>query len=110
MTDYVDNLLIGLVSMLKIFLWSLLFMIPGIVKAYSYSMIYYVKNDNPHFTWSMCLAESERLMKGKRLNLFFLDLSFIGWWLLVPITFGLAAFWIAPYMEQAHAQFYESIR
>ncbi len=107
---YVENLLLGLVSMLKIFLWSLLFLIPGIVKAYSYSMIYYIKNDHPSFTWRQCLAESERLMKGKRMNLFVLDLSFLGWILLMPLTFGLGTLWLAPYMQQAHTQFYESIR
>ncbi len=109
-TGYVENLLLGLVSMLKIFLWSLLFVIPGIVKAYSYSMIYYIKNDHPDYTWRQCLAASENLMRGKRMNLFFLDLSFIGWILLMPFTFGVGGFWLAPYMEQARAQFYESIR
>jgi uncharacterized membrane protein len=49
-------------------------------------------------------------MLGKRWRLFCLDFSFIGWILLTPFTFGLAAFWVAPYMEQARAQFYESIR
>lgn len=110
MADYVDNLLLGLIAMVKVFLWSLLFVIPGIMKAYSYSMIYYVKNDHPSFTWRECLAESERLMKGKRLNLFILDLSFLGWILLMPFTFGIGILWLAPYMEQSHAQFYESIR
>lgn len=110
MTDYVDNLLIGLLVMLKVFLWSLLLVIPGIMKAYSYSMVYYIKNDHPSFTWRECLAESEHAMAGKRLSLFFLDLSFIGWILLVPFTFGLGGLWLAPYMEQSHAQFYESIR
>jgi uncharacterized membrane protein len=107
---YVDNLLLGLIAMVKIFLWSLLFVIPGIIKAYSYSMIYYVKNDHPSFTWRECLAESERLMKGKRMNLFLLDLSFLGWILLMPFTFGIGILWLSPYMEQSHAQFYESIR
>ena len=69
LADYVDNLLLGLIAMVKVILWSLLFVIPGIVKAYSYSMIYYVKNDHPSFTWRECLAESERLMRGKRMNL-----------------------------------------
>ena len=73
-------------------------------------MVYYIKNDNPSYTWRECLAESARLMSGKRLNLFFLDLSFIGWILLVPFTFSLVGYWLAPYMEQAHAQFYDSIR
>lgn len=108
--DYVNSLLIGLISMLKIFLWSLLFVIPGIMKAYSYSMIYYIKNDHPSYTWRECLTESERLMKGKRWALFCLDFSFIGWILLMPFTLYLGVFWLAPYMEQARAQFYESIR
>jgi uncharacterized membrane protein len=110
LANYVDNLLLGFVAMLKVFLWSLLFVIPGIMKAYSYSMIYYIRNDHPSYTWRECLLESERLMIGKRWRLFCLDFSFIGWILLTPFTFGLAAFWVAPYMEQARAQFYESIR
>ena len=67
-TGYVENLLLGLVSMLKIFLWSLLFVIPGIMKAYSYSMIYYIKNDHPDYSWNQCLAQSETLMRGKRIT------------------------------------------
>ncbi len=110
LVDYVDNLLIGLLTTIKVFLWSLLLVIPGIMKAYSYSMVYYIKNDHPSFTWRECLAESERLMRGKRWNLFCLDFSFIGWILLTAFTFGISALWVAPYMEQSHAQFYESIR
>ena len=62
--DFTGNLLIGLVVTLKTFLWSLLFVVPGIVKAYAYSMSYYVKCDHPEYTYSQCIAESQRMMMG----------------------------------------------
>ena len=77
--DFGGTLLISLLSGLFIFLWSLLLFIPGIVKAYAYSMVYYVKADHPEYGWRECLDESQRLMTGHKWEKFVLDLSFIGW-------------------------------
>lgn len=103
----------GLISFLVgifVFLWSLLFIIPGIIKGYAYSMSYYVWLDNPTLTASEALKESERIMNGHKMDLFVLQLSFIGWILLCLITFGLATLFVTPYMSFSNAAFYESIK
>ena len=68
-TNVTRNLLLGLLQSLFIFLWSLLFVIPGIIKAYSYSMSYYIANDHPEYTWQQCLEESSKMMMGRKLDL-----------------------------------------
>lgn len=86
--DFGGTLLISLLSGLFIFLWSLLLFIPGIVKAYAYSMVYYVKADHPEYGWRECLDESQRLMTGHKWEKFVLDLSFIGWGIVGSLCLG----------------------
>ena len=92
------------------FLWSLLLVIPGIIKAYAYSMSFYVLADNPELTASEALAKSQSIMRGHKMELFILELSFIGWYFVVGLTFGLAAIYVAPYMQATIANFYNSIK
>ena len=108
--DFGGTLLIGLMTGLFTFLWSLLFFIPGIVKAYSYSMVYYIKADHPDYDWKMCIDESRRMMNGHKWEKFVLDLSFIGWILVGALCLGVGTLWVTPYMTAAEANFYESIR
>lgn len=107
--NFLQNLLIGLMTGIFTFLWSLLFFIPGIVKAYAYSMAYYIHNDNPTYDWKQSLDESQRIMKGKKWKLFCLDLSFLGWIIVSAFTCGIGILWVEPYMQAARASFYESI-
>lgn len=83
-----------------------LFIVPGIVAAYKYSMVNYVIAENPGISASDALYESKRIMKGNKWSLFCLGLSFIGWTLLVWITGGIASIWVAPYEQAAIAEFY----
>ncbi len=92
------------------FLWSLLFVIPGIIKQYSYSMSFYILADNPELTAREALAKSKVMMEGHKLDLFVLHLSFIGWFFLVGLTFGIAAIYVVPYMSTTVANFYNSIK
>ena len=92
------------------FLWSLLFFIPGIVKSYSYSMAMYVLADNPGKPALECIKESQRMTNGHKMDLFVLQLSFIGWILLGCITFGIAYIWVGPYMSAAYANAYNSLK
>ncbi|MCP8967902.1 DUF975 family protein [Ectobacillus ponti] len=87
-------------------LWSLLLIIPGIVKSFSYAMTYFILLDHPDYTVNQAITESRRLMDGRKKDLFVLYLSFIGWFLLGAVTFGLAFLWIVPYMTTAAAHFY----
>lgn len=92
-------------------LWSLLFIIPGIVKAYEYMMIPYLLADNPQMTKEQAFAESKQMMKGQKWKTFVLDLSFIGWYLLSVLTLGLLAiFYVNPYVNATHAALYEALR
>ncbi|MFR0799391.1 MAG: DUF975 family protein [Oscillospiraceae bacterium] len=105
--DFGGTLLISLLSGLFIFLWSLLLFIPGIVKAYAYSMVYYVKADHPEYSWRECLDESQRLMTGHKWEKFVLDLSFIGWGIVGSLCLGVGTLWVMTYMAATEAQYYE---
>ena len=105
--DFGGTLLISLLSGLFIFLWSLLLFIPGIVKAYAYSMVYYVKADHPEYGWRECLDESQRLMTGHKWEKFVLDLSFIGWGIVGSLCLGVGTLWVMTYMAATEAQYYE---
>ena len=91
-------------------LWSLLFVIPGIVKAFSYSQAMYILAENPEIGAREAIDRSKAMMNGHKMELFVLELSFIGWHLLGAITFGIAYIWIIPYMSATHANFYNSIK
>lgn len=108
--DFSNTFLIGLMTTIFTLLWSLLFVIPGIVKAYAYSMAMYIKVDHPDYDWKMCIDESQRMMEGHKGELFMLDLSFIGWLIVGACCFGVGSFWVTAYMEAAHSQFYENLR
>ena len=90
-------------------LWTLLFIVPGIVKTYSYAMTPYVRKDNPDFTPKQCIDESRRLMNGRKLDLFLLDLSFIGWALIGVLCCCIGASWVSVYSATARAEFYQSL-
>ena len=105
-----NNVVASILVQLFTFLWSLLFIIPGIIKSYSYSMTYYILADNPDMAPTEAIKASQEMMKGNKWRLFCLDFSYIGWYLLSCLTFGVLLLWIAPYNMMAHAEFYESIR
>ncbi|MBO4452748.1 MAG: DUF975 family protein [Clostridia bacterium] len=104
------NLLLGLLQSLFIFLWSLLFVIPGIIKYYAYSMSFYIANDHPEYDWKQCLDESKRITNGHKWELFVLDLSFIGWYIVGSLALGLGVLWVAPYHAVTIANYYEALK
>ena len=104
--DFGGTLLLGLMQTIFIALWTLLFIIPGIIKSYSYAMAFFIKVDHPDYDWSTCLKESDSMMKGHKGELFVLDLSFIGWIIVAMFTLGIGLFWVSPYMECTRANFY----
>lgn len=91
-------------------LWSLLLIIPGIVKSYSYAMTEFVLVDRPDLAYNEAIEESMRLMQGNKWRLFVLDLSFLGWALLCILTLGIGYLFLAPYMEVVHAHFYADLK
>lgn len=98
-----------LMKSIGIFLWSLLFVIPGIVAYYSYAVTDYVLAENPHLSASEALEKSKDIMRGNRMRLFCLQLSFIGWEILSAVALGIGALWLTPYKNAAKAEFYRDI-
>lgn len=92
------------------FLWSLLFVIPGIIKGFSYSMSMYILAENKGKSAKECIRESMEMTDGHKMELFVLGLSFIGWGFLVAITFGIAAIWVTPYMQATLTNAYNSLK
>lgn len=96
---------------LYIFGWSLLLVIPGIIKFYEYRMIPYLLADDPTMTRERAFAESRQMMDGNKWQTFVLDLSFIPWHLLAGLTLGiLDIFYVEPYIQMTYAALYEALR
>lgn len=91
-----------------VFLWSLLFVIPGIIASYRYALMPYLMAEYEMGALD-AMQESKRLMDGNKARLFCLDLSFIGWNLLGVLTFGIGLLWVNPYQQAARAAFYQEI-
>lgn len=93
------------------FLWSLLFIIPGIIKAYQYRLVPYILADNPEIGANEALELSKKLMEGNKWDAFVLDLSFIGWNLLSLLTIGIVGvFYANPFELQTNAELYMALR
>lgn len=106
-----DVCITGILKWLFTGLWSLLFVIPGIVKSYSYAMTMYIMQDHPELSGNDAITKSRQMMDGHKFDLFILDLSFIGWYLLGALTFGiLIIFYVEPYRQVTRTNFYEQLR
>jgi uncharacterized membrane protein len=107
---YVENAFTLFLMNLYIVLWTLLLIIPGIVKSFSYAMVPYIMADKKFdLTYNDAITESRKMMDGRKMDLFILRLSFIGWVLLGILTLGILYFWLAPYIFAAETAFYLDI-
>ncbi|MGG6431980.1 DUF975 family protein [Anoxybacillus sp. D401a] len=97
----------SLLIALFIILWSLLFIIPGIIKSLSYSQTFFLLKDHPEYSALQAISESKKRMKGYKGKLFLLYLSFIGWGLLSIVTLGIGLLWLIPYVYTSLAAFYD---
>jgi len=95
---------------LYIFLWSLLLIIPGIIKGYSYRIVPYILADNPKIDANEAITLSRKMMAGEKFDAFVLDLSFIGWYLLGVLACGVGVLFVSPYQESTNAQLYLVLR
>jgi uncharacterized membrane protein len=107
--NFVNAMVLYIINTLFIALWTCLFIIPGIVKFFSYNMSYFILADNPDMAPDDARKASMTLMKGNKWRLFCLYFSFIGWFILCGITFGILTFWISPYLQTARAEFYQNL-
>ncbi|MCM3629585.1 DUF975 family protein [Paenibacillus glycanilyticus] len=90
-------------------LWTLLFIIPGIIAYLRYSQAYYILQDNPDIGALEAIRQSKQLMKGRKWKLFVLNLTFIGWMFLALLTLGIGFLWLYPYILVTQAHFYDEI-
>ncbi len=108
--NFVNATVLYLHQAVVVFLWSLLLVVPGIVKSLSYYMVFYILAENPEMSSKEAMEESKSLMEGHRWEFFKLELSFIGWGLLSVLTLGILMIWVAPYMNIATAVFYTDLK
>jgi uncharacterized membrane protein len=92
------------------FLWTLLLIVPGIIKGYAYSMVPYILSDNPQMDYSQAIQLSQEMTMGHKFDMFVLDLSFIGWYLLGALLCGLGGVFVNPYYHATHAELYLVLR
>ncbi|MCK1992008.1 DUF975 family protein [Peribacillus muralis] len=92
-----------------IFLWSLLLLIPGIIKGMSYSQLFLLLKDHPEYTVLEAIAESKKRMNGLKWKYFLMNLSFIGWGILCIFTLGIGLLWLIPYIGTTLAAFYNEL-
>ena len=108
--NYGRALGVPLLTTVFTFLWTLLLIIPGIIKGYSYAMTNFIAKDHPELGAYDCIKESMKMMYGHKWDLFLLDLSFIGWALLCILTLGIGFLWLQPYIMTSHAIFYKELK
>ena len=99
-------LLVGI----KTVLWTLLFIIPGIIKMFEYAIIPYILADDAEISSKDAFKKAKEMMKGNKWRLFKLDISFIGWGLLCVLTLGIGTLFLIPYMNAAIAEFYVELK
>lgn len=108
--DYGRVALTSILQCIYIFLWTLLLIVPGIIKSLSYSQTYYILKDYPELKNNEAIELSMAMMKGHKFDYFYLTLTFIGWILLSILTLGIGFLWISPYICTASAHFYEYVK
>lgn len=102
----VSMLLMSIYSLL----WTLLFIIPGIIKYYAYRMVPYILADNPNIGAKRAIEVSNEMTMGHKLDMFVLDLSFIGWYLLGALALGIGVIFVNPYVNATEAELYLVLR
>ncbi len=108
--DYGRIFVTKLLQLVYTFLWSLLLLIPGIIKGYSYAMTDFILKEEPEMKNNAAIEKSMVMMEGNKMKLFMLDLSFIGWAILCIFTLGIGFLFLQPYIGVSHAAFYEDLK
>ncbi|MCV3327872.1 DUF975 family protein [Pediococcus ethanolidurans] len=112
---FIPTLAIFVIQFIFLFLWTLLFIIPGVVKYYAYSQSYLIYKDQlaagngDRIEYIDCITMSRQLMDGHKLELFLLQLSLFGWYILSLCSFGIGFIWYVPYSQGVYAAFYKHL-
>lgn len=107
---YGKAVLLQLLVAIFTLLWTLLLIVPGIIKGLSYSMAPYILLDNPELTPMEAINKSQEMMRGHKMDLFLMQLGFVGWILLSFLTLGIALFWVGAYYDTVFAKFYMELK
>jgi uncharacterized membrane protein len=105
-----SSFLLYLLQFIFVMLWTCLFIVPGIIKSFSYSMAFFILADNPSLGASEAITQSRKMMVGYKGKLFGLYLSFIGWGLLCCLSLGIGFLWLIPYISASVTNFYEELK
>ncbi|EHJ53165.1 DUF975 family protein [Streptococcus macacae] len=104
----------NIIMAIFLYLWTILFIVPGIIKGYGYVMTNYILKDKlergEEVTVTQAITESRRLMQGHKWEYFVLQLSFLGWMILALLTFNIGFLWLVPYMQTTNSAFYQNLR
>ncbi|CAH1850832.1 DUF975 family protein [Convivina intestini] len=110
---FLGTLVIGVLQYVWILLWTLLLIVPGIIKSLAYSQAGFIYRDaldkGEKLGYTEAITQSRKLMNGHKAEYFVLNLSFIGWFLLIGVTFGIAAIWVVPYYQMTMSAYYDRL-
>lgn len=109
--NFGSSVLLGFLQGLFTFFWTLLLIVPGLIKSYSYAMAFYIQQESVKGKEPVdCITESRQMMDGHKWQLFCLDMSFIGWYILGALCLGIGVLFVTPYHQTARANFYEALK
>ena len=109
-TRYGRNIKTMLLVDIKLVLWSILFLIPGIIKSFEYAIIPYILADDAEISSKDAFKKAKQMMKGNKWRMFKLEFSFIGWFMLCVLTLGIGTFFLMPYVSATFAEFYMELK
>lgn len=107
--DFGKNIGTYFIKNIFVLLWALLLIIPGIIKSYAYSMTFYFRNRMPDLAAIDTITKSKDMMNGNKMDLFILDLTYLGWYLLSVLTFGILLLWVVPRHMTARTLFFNDV-
>ncbi len=109
-TYYWKSMGLGVLMWIYTFLWSLLFIVPGIIKSYSYFLAPYILADNPEISAEEAICRSMHLMNGHKMQLFLMSLGYVGLAMLSALLLFIPMLWLVPYYNAVYAKFYEEVK
>lgn len=107
---YLKTLGLWILMLLSIGIAAIFLIVPGIIVALMFSQAFFILSENNEKSINQCLKESSEMMKGHKVELFVLGLSFIGWWIVAAITFGIGGLWVYPYQQVTLANYYLALK
>ncbi len=108
--NYVHKLVGTVLMEVYIFLWTLLLIVPGIIKSFAYAMTPYILEEHPELSANEAIDKSQAMMRGHKFDLFYLYLGFVGWAILSCLTCGIGFIWLVPYVRTTVAGFYYDLK